>query len=58
MEAAKHENQIKLTKAAPWCQSNNTHGASLAEIQKAEREKRAEQAALLQKVKQEQVICF
>lgn len=55
MEVVKHENQVKLAKAAPWSQSNNTHGTSLAEIQKAEREKRAEQVALLQKVKQEQV---
>lgn len=55
MEAVRHENQTKLAKAAPWSKSNNTHGTSLAEIQKAEKEKRAEQAALLQKVKQEQV---
>lgn len=50
-----HENHIKLAKAAPWSQSNTSHGTSLAEIQKAEREKRAEQAALLQqKIQQSQ----
>lgn len=64
IETTKYENHVKLTKAAPWSHSNNTHGASLADIQKAEREKRAEQVALIQqqqqqqKLKQEQVKFF
>lgn len=37
-----------ISKAAPWSHSNLLAGASLEEIQKAERQKRAEQAALLQ----------
>lgn len=50
-----HENHVKLAKAAPWSQSNTSHSTSLAEIQKAEREKRAEQTALLQqKIQQTQ----
>ncbi|CAH0559994.1 unnamed protein product [Brassicogethes aeneus] len=40
------QEQARQAKAAPWCQSNSTAGASLAEIQKAEREKRAQEAAL------------
>lgn len=42
------QNSAPLSKAAPWSQSNTTMGTSLEEIQKAERQKRAEQVALLQ----------
>lgn len=37
---------IRNAKAAPWSQSSSTLGMSLAEIQKAEREKRAVEAAI------------
>ncbi|KAK5644037.1 hypothetical protein RI129_007882 [Pyrocoelia pectoralis] len=42
------ENNVKVSRNAPWSQANSTPELSLADIQKAEREKRAEQAALLQ----------
>lgn len=42
------QHSIPISKAAPWSQSNLPQGTSLEEIQKAERQKRAEQAALLQ----------
>lgn len=42
------QNSIPISKAAPWSQPSLPAGASLEEIQKAERQKRAEQAALLQ----------
>nr|XP_023030042.1 GIGYF family protein CG11148 [Leptinotarsa decemlineata] len=46
--------QIRLAKAAPWSQSNLNLGMSLAEIQKAEREKRAIDAALqMQRLQEE-----
>ncbi|KAL1506342.1 hypothetical protein ABEB36_005725 [Hypothenemus hampei] len=38
--------QHSLYKAAPWSQANSTVGTSLAEIQKAEKERRAQEAAL------------
>ncbi|RZC32532.1 PERQ amino acid-rich with GYF domain-containing protein 2 [Asbolus verrucosus] len=34
------------SKTAPWCQSNFTQGVNLTDIQKAEKEKRAQEAAL------------
>lgn len=40
------QEQIRTAKAAPWSQSNSTLGMSLADIQKAEKEKRAHEAAL------------
>lgn len=39
---------------APWSQANSTPELNLADIQKAEREKRAEQAALLQQQRAQQ----
>lgn len=46
-----HQEQLRIAKVAPWSQSNSTLGMSLAEIQKAEREKRAQDAAIhLQKL--------
>lgn len=49
------QQQQQRTKVAPWCQAASTvttpGGLSLAEIQRLEREKRAEQAALLQQQK-------
>ncbi|XP_050307829.1 GIGYF family protein Gyf-like isoform X2 [Anthonomus grandis grandis] len=38
--------QQALTKIAPWSQSNSTFGMSLAEIQKAEKERKAQEVAL------------
>ncbi|VEN53124.1 unnamed protein product [Callosobruchus maculatus] len=38
----KRDQQARVAKTAPWSQSNSTAGMSLAEIQKAEREKRAQ----------------
>lgn len=40
------QEQIRTAKAAPWSQSGSSLGMSLADIQKAEREKRAQEAAL------------
>lgn len=40
------QEQLRIAKAAPWSQSNSSLGLSLTEIQKAEREKRAHDAAL------------
>ncbi|XP_056635586.1 GRB10-interacting GYF protein 2 isoform X1 [Diorhabda sublineata] len=40
------QEQLRLAKAAPWTQANANMGLSLAEIQKAEREKKAIDAAL------------
>lgn len=37
------QEQIRIAKAAPWSQSSSTLGMSLADIQKAEREKRAQE---------------
>lgn len=37
---------MRVAKAAPWCQSGSGLEMSLAEIQKAERERRAQEAAL------------
>lgn len=56
MEAVRQENNIKVQRAAPWCQANSTPELSLADIQKAEREKRAEQAALLQQQRAQMVM--
>lgn len=49
-ETASRQQQtsIPISKAAPWSHSNLPTGTSLEEIQKAERQKRAEQTALLQ----------
>ncbi|XP_028155710.2 GRB10-interacting GYF protein 2 isoform X2 [Diabrotica virgifera virgifera] len=47
------QEQLRLAKAAPWSQANANMGLSLAEIQKAEREKRAFDAALQQQRLQE-----
>ncbi|CAG9864477.1 unnamed protein product [Phyllotreta striolata] len=60
-EARRQEEEKRLqqehqrqAKAAPWCQANSNMGLSLAEIQKAEREKRAIDAALqIQRQQQE-----
>ncbi|XP_066257263.1 GIGYF family protein Gyf [Euwallacea similis] len=38
--------QLSLAKAAPWSQANSTFGMSLTEIQKAEKERKAQEAAL------------
>ncbi|KAJ8911843.1 hypothetical protein NQ315_003321, partial [Exocentrus adspersus] len=38
--------QMRTAKAAPWSQPNSSLGMSLADIQKSEREKRAQEAAL------------
>ncbi|XP_018572065.1 GRB10-interacting GYF protein 2 [Anoplophora glabripennis] len=40
------QEQIRTAKAAPWSQSSSTLGMSLADIQKSEREKRAQETAL------------
>ncbi|KAJ8952441.1 hypothetical protein NQ318_014533 [Aromia moschata] len=40
------QEQLRITKAAPWSQSGSNLGMNLADIQKAEREKRAQEAAL------------
>lgn len=58
-----HQNSMPLSKAAPWSQSNTTLGMGLEEIQKAEKLKRAEQAALLQQqrlfqLQQQQIVCL
>ncbi|XP_030747208.1 GIGYF family protein CG11148 isoform X2 [Sitophilus oryzae] len=37
--------QLSLAKSAPWSQSNSSLGLSLAEIQKAEKEKKAQEVA-------------
>lgn len=50
------ENNVKVSRNAPWSQANSTPELSLADIQKAEREKRAEQAALLQMQRAQQTI--
>lgn len=42
------QEQLRIAKVAPWSHSNSTLGMSLAEIQKAEREKRAQDAAIEQ----------
>lgn len=45
------QEQIRIAKIAPWSHSSCTLGMSLTEIQKAEREKRAQDAAIeLQKL--------
>ncbi|KAF7270533.1 GIGYF family protein Gyf isoform X2 [Rhynchophorus ferrugineus] len=49
----RRQEQISLTKSAPWSQANSNLGLSLAEIQKAEKEKKAQEAALAQKALQE-----
>ncbi|KAI4463080.1 grb10 interacting gyf protein [Holotrichia oblita] len=46
--AKQTQDAAKVSKAAPWSQSNVSSGPSLADIQKAEREKRAEQVYLQQ----------
>ncbi|XP_031339420.1 GRB10-interacting GYF protein 2 isoform X2 [Photinus pyralis] len=50
------ENSNKASRSAPWSQANSTPELSLADIQKAEREKRAEQAALLQMQRAQQTL--
>lgn len=46
-----HQEQLRIAKVAPWSHSNSALGLSLADIQKAEREKRAQDAAIqLQKL--------
>ncbi|GJQ65513.1 hypothetical protein Trydic_g7614 [Trypoxylus dichotomus] len=52
--AKQTQEPTKLTKIAPWSQSNVSSGPSLADIQKAEREKRAEQVLLQQQRAQQQ----
>lgn len=47
-------NNQKLSRAAPWSQSANNQGLSLSEIQKLERERKAEQVALLQQQRMQQ----
>lgn len=45
------QEQLRIAKVAPWSHSNSTLGMSLTDIQKAEREKRAQDAAIqLQKL--------
>lgn len=52
-EKSAFQDQSRIAKIAPWSQSNSNAGMSLADIQKAEREKRAQEAALqLQKQQQ------
>lgn len=61
-----HANAVAPSKVAPWCQPSAASGTSLEEIQKAERQKRAEQAALqqqralqqLQQQQQQVCVCF
>ncbi|KAF5274864.1 hypothetical protein FQA39_LY07046 [Lamprigera yunnana] len=55
-EAVYNENNVRLVRNAPWNQTNSTPELSLADIQKAEREKRAEQAALLQQQRAQQIL--
>jgi len=55
-EAARQENIAKISKVAPWSQPNSTPELSLADIQRLEREKRAEQAALLQQQRNQQML--
>lgn len=40
------QEQIRVAKAAPWSQSNSTLGMSLTDIQKAEKERKAQETAL------------
>lgn len=42
----RRQEQISMAKAAPWSQANSTFGMSLAEIQKAEKERKAQDAIL------------
>ncbi|KAF5296951.1 hypothetical protein FQR65_LT10103 [Abscondita terminalis] len=55
-EIARLESNVKSGRSAPWSQPNSTPELSLADIQKAEKEKRAEQAALLQQQRAQQVL--
>lgn len=45
----------KPAKTAPWSQATNNQGYSLAEIQKIERERKAEQVLMLQQAQQRQL---
>ncbi|ENN71327.1 hypothetical protein YQE_11987, partial [Dendroctonus ponderosae] len=42
----RRQEQISMAKAAPWSQANSTFGMSLTEIQKAEKERKAQDAVL------------
>ncbi|CAG9766953.1 unnamed protein product [Ceutorhynchus assimilis] len=44
----RRQEQLSMAKAAPWSQANSTFGMSLADIQKAEKERKAQEAAALQ----------
>ncbi|KAK4887571.1 hypothetical protein RN001_003842 [Aquatica leii] len=55
-EMARLEGNMKSGRSAPWSQPNSTPELSLADIQKAEKEKRAEQAALLQQQRAQQML--
>nr|CAI5830189.1 unnamed protein product [Callosobruchus analis] len=53
----KRDQQARVAKSAPWSQSNSTAGMSLAEIQKAEREKRAQDAVIqMQKLQEQEIL--
>lgn len=45
-EETRRQEQLSMTKAAPWSQANSTSGTSLAEIQKAEKERKAQDAII------------
>lgn len=46
VEETRRQEQLSMTKAAPWSQANSTLGTSLAEIQKAEKERKAQEAII------------
>lgn len=42
----RRQEQLSMAKVAPWSQANSSFGMSLADIQKAEKERKAQEAVL------------